>query len=150
VVIAIEVDPRFARDLRSMFAGDPAVRIVEGDARSWPLPREPFRAFGNVPFAITTDLLRRLLDDEACAMTRADLIVQRETARKRVADPPRTVLSLSWGPWWTFAIERHLPHAASVRLPGSTPRSWSSGAENDRCCRSARDPSIDAWSRCSS
>ena len=59
-VIAIEVDPRFARGLRSMFAGDPVVRIVEGDARSWPLPREPFRAFGNVPFAITTDLLRRL------------------------------------------------------------------------------------------
>ena len=115
-VIAIEVDPRFARDLRSMFAGDPAVRIVEGDARSWPLPREPFRAFGNVPFAITTDLLRRLLDDEACAMTRADLIVQRETARKRVADPPRTVLSLSWGPWWTFAIERYLP-ARSFRPP---------------------------------
>ncbi len=109
VVIAIEVDPRFARGLRSMFAGDPVVRIVEGDARSWPLPREPFRAFGNVPFAITTDLLRRLLDDPVGAMTRADLIVQREAALKRVADPPRTVLSLRWGPWWTFAIERYLP-----------------------------------------
>lgn len=115
-VIAIEVDPRFARGLRSMFANDPAVRIVEGDARTWPLPREPFRAFGNVPFAITTDLLRRLLDDSACAMTRADLIVQREAARKRVADPPRTVLSLGWGPWWTFAIERDLP-ARSFRPP---------------------------------
>jgi 23S rRNA (adenine-N6)-dimethyltransferase len=42
-------------------------------------------------------------------MVRADLIVQWEVAQKRVADPPRTVLSLSWGPWWTFAIERYLP-----------------------------------------
>jgi 23S rRNA (adenine-N6)-dimethyltransferase len=115
-VIAIEVDPRFTRSLRSMFAGDPAVRIVEGDARTWPLPREPFRAFGNVPFAITTDLLRHLLDDPVGAMVRADLIVQQEVARKRVADPPRTVLSLGWGPWWTFAIERHLP-ARSFRPP---------------------------------
>jgi 23S rRNA (adenine-N6)-dimethyltransferase len=115
-VIAIEVDPRFARGLRSMFAGDPVVRIVEGDARTWPLPREPFRAFGNVPFGITTDLFRHLLDDPVGAMVRADLIVQREVARKRVADPPRTVLSLGWGPWWTFVIERHLP-ARSFRPP---------------------------------
>jgi 23S rRNA (adenine-N6)-dimethyltransferase len=108
-VIAIEVDPRLARGLRSMFADDPTVRIVETDARSWPLPHEPFRAFGNVPFAITTDLFRHLLDDPNGALIRADLIVQWEAARKRVADPPRTVRSLGWGPWWTFSIERHLP-----------------------------------------
>ena len=115
-VIAIELDPRLTRGLRATFAGAPTVRIVEADARSWPLPREPFRAFGNVPFAITTDLLRHLLDDPFGALTRADLIVQREAARKRVVDPPRTVRTLGWAPWWTFSIERHLP-ARSFRPP---------------------------------
>lgn len=65
--------------------------------------------FGNVPFAITTDLFRHLLDDPLGAMVRADLVVQWEAARKRVADPPRNVRSLGWGPWWTFTIERRIP-----------------------------------------
>jgi 23S rRNA (adenine-N6)-dimethyltransferase len=115
-VIAIELDPRLARGLRSSFALDPSVRVVEGDARSWPLPREPFRVFGNVPFAITTDLFRHLLDDPLGALVRADLVVQWEAARKRVADPPRTVRSLGWGPWWTFAIERRIP-SSNFRPP---------------------------------
>jgi 23S rRNA (adenine-N6)-dimethyltransferase len=108
-VIAIELDPRLARGLRSAFADDPRVRVVGSDARSWPLPREPFRAFGNVPFSITTDLFRHLLNDPRGAMVRADLIVQWEVARKRIADPPRSVLSLGWLPWWTFTIERRIP-----------------------------------------
>jgi len=108
-VVAIELDPRLARALRSAFVSHPHVRIVEGDARSWRLPQEPFRALGNVPFAITNALLRHLLDDPIGTMTRADLIVQRGAAQKRVADPPRSMRSLAWGPWWTFSMERHLP-----------------------------------------
>jgi 23S rRNA (adenine-N6)-dimethyltransferase len=108
-VTAIELDPRLARGLRSTFADVANVRVVEWDARSWPMPREPFRAFGNVPFAITNELLRHLLDDPLGAMTRADLVVQRGAARKRIADPPRSVVSLGWAPWWTFSIERLLP-----------------------------------------
>jgi 23S rRNA (adenine-N6)-dimethyltransferase len=115
-VIAIELDPRLTRALRSSFARASIVRIVEGDARTWPLPREPFRAFGNVPFAITTDLFRHLLDDPLGAMVRGDLIVQWEVARKRTADPPGNLRSLGWGPWWTFTIERRLP-ASSFRPP---------------------------------
>jgi 23S rRNA (adenine-N6)-dimethyltransferase len=109
VVIALELDRRFARQLRAAFASDPVVRIVEGDARSWPLPLEPFRAFGNLPFAITTDLLRHLVDDPLGAMVRADLVVQLEVARKRTQDPPRNVRSLVWGPWWVFTLDRRLP-----------------------------------------
>lgn len=115
-VVAIELDPRLARALRSSFASASIVRIVEGDARTWPLPREPFRAFGNVPFAITTDLFCHLLDDPLGAMVRADLIVQWEAARKRTVDPPRNLRSLGWGPWWMFTIERRLP-ASSFRPP---------------------------------
>lgn len=115
-VIAIELDPRLTRGLRSSFARDPTVTVVEGDARSWPLPREPFRVFGNVPFAITTDIFGHLLDDPLGAIVRADLVVQWEAARKRIADPPRNVRSLEWGPWWTFAIERRIP-SRSFRPP---------------------------------
>jgi len=98
-VVAVELDPSFGKVLRGRFPGPSNVEIVEGDIFQVPLPRAPFRAFGNVPFALTTAILRRLLDDPTAALRRADLIVQYETARKRASVWPSHALSLGWLPW---------------------------------------------------
>jgi 23S rRNA (adenine-N6)-dimethyltransferase len=83
--------------------------VVEADALCVPLPADPHRVFGNVPFNITTALLRRVLDDPASPIAAADLIVQDGLARKRCAMRPCTMLTLSWLPWWRLSIERLLP-----------------------------------------
>ena len=108
-VVAIELDPRLADGLRRRFAGDARVSVIEGDALLVPLPTEPHRVVGNVPFHITTALLRRVLDDPGSPCFAADLIVQAGLARKRCAMRPCTMLSLSWLPWWRLSIERVLP-----------------------------------------
>lgn len=108
-VIAIELDPLLADGLRHRFARESAVVVVEGDALLVPFPNEPHRVAGNVPFQITTALLRRVLDDPESPCTAADLIVQHGLARKRCAMRPCTLLSLSWLPWWRLWIERMLP-----------------------------------------
>ena len=108
-VIAIERDPALARTLRRRFAGISNVEVVHGDGLIVPLPEEPFRVVANIPFGITTGLLRRLLDDPASPLTAADLVVQRAVADKRVRVPPRNLLSLIWGPWWTFGRGQSLP-----------------------------------------
>jgi 23S rRNA (adenine-N6)-dimethyltransferase len=80
--------------------------VVAVDALRFPWPMEPFRAFGNIPFAITTPLLRSLLD--APSLRRADLIVQWAVAVKRSLPKPRNQLNVGWGPWWTFSADVHL------------------------------------------
>ena len=117
-VIAVELDPHLADGLRRRFARDPHVTVVEGDALLVPLPSRPHRLAGNVPFGITTALLRRVLGDPASPCTAADLIVQEGLARKRCAMRPCTMLSLSWLPWWSLSIERLLP-AGSFEPPPS-------------------------------
>lgn len=74
-----------------------------------PLPREAWRAFGNIPFSLTTSILRRLLDDPAAGPEGADLLIQFEAARKRAAAHPGTLLSLGWGPWWELTLARRIP-----------------------------------------
>ena len=108
-VDAIELDGLFVSRLRERFADDPHVRVIRADVRSVRMPQEPFRAFGNIPFGVTNTVLRRLLDDPRAPLTRADLIVQWEAARKRTAPWPSTVLSLRWLPWWELAIVRRVP-----------------------------------------
>ena len=109
-VVAVELDPELAGSLRRRYGGD-HVRVVEADFLTLAPPAEPHRVVGNVPFAITTPILRRLLDDPASALTSADLIVSDGLVRKRAATRPSTLLALRWQPWWRLQAERHLPAA---------------------------------------
>jgi 23S rRNA (adenine-N6)-dimethyltransferase len=81
-VVAVERDPALADRLRARFATWPAVTVVEADVLTTPLPSEPFRVVANIPFGITTKILRRLLEDGG-RLVRADVIVQAEVARWR-------------------------------------------------------------------
>ena len=107
-VVAVERDPVLTQELRRRFAGARTVEVVEGDALLVPMPAQAFRAFGNIPFAVTTPILRRLLDDPMTPLVRADLLVQLEAARKRAAVAPSTLLTLGWAPWWDFTLARRI------------------------------------------
>jgi 23S rRNA (adenine-N6)-dimethyltransferase len=114
-VIAIEVDHRCVARLRA--AAPPNVVVLEADAVTLPLPRTPFRVVANPPFAATSALLHRLLDDAGSGLVRADLVVQWQVARARAraAAGPCDLAAATWGPWWTFRRGRRLP--ASVFRP---------------------------------
>jgi 23S rRNA (adenine-N6)-dimethyltransferase len=88
------------------------------DALHWPLPREPFRVVANPPFAITTQLLARLLDDPVQGPHRCDLILQADVVRKRAQSPPNTLRSAAWAPWWTFEAGPVIPRSAFRPIPG--------------------------------
>jgi 23S rRNA (adenine-N6)-dimethyltransferase len=50
-------------------------------------------------------------------LTRADVIVQCEVARKRATISPSTLLAAQWGPWWEFAFVRRFDASAFVPRP---------------------------------
>ena len=109
-VVAVEIDPELAGPLRRRLGGERVI-VVEADFLTLAPPAEPYRVVGNVPFAITTAILRRLLDDPASRLRRADLIVGDGLVRKRASTRPSTLLALRWQPWWRMDAERHLPAA---------------------------------------
>jgi 23S rRNA (adenine-N6)-dimethyltransferase len=110
-VLAIERDPGLARRLRARFGPESGVTVVEADALETPLPAELFRVVANIPFGITTKLLRRLLCGSS--LVRADLIVQSEVARKRGGARGRgTLLNACWEPWFEFGTGARIPATA--------------------------------------
>ena len=110
-VIAVELDPLLAARLRSRFP-----RVVEADALTVPLPREPFRVVANLPFAVGTSLLRRLLRPEA-ALVSADVIVEWRLAAKRAAVWPSTRLGVEWSAWFQLELVRRLPRCCFAPAP---------------------------------
>ena len=107
-VVAIELDHRLAARLRTRFADAAGVIVLEDDALRATLPEEPFRVIGNVPFDLTTPLLRRLLDDPATPLRRVDVLVQYEVARKRGSVWPTSLRDILWAPWWRIEMARRL------------------------------------------
>jgi 23S rRNA (adenine-N6)-dimethyltransferase len=109
-VVAVELDPVLAARLRERFA-----RVVEGDARSVALPKEPYRVVANLPFDGATTILRRLLDDPN--VVTADVILQWEVATKRAAVWPSTALGVVWGASFELALVRRLPREVFAPPP---------------------------------
>lgn len=108
-VEAIELDGRLTKALRKR-VGD-RVRVVHDDMLRVKLPVEPFSVVANLPFGQTNAVLRLLLDDPRTPLRRADLVVEWGAAVKRSRVWPSTLLGVTWGAWYGFAIGRRLPAA---------------------------------------
>lgn len=114
-VLAVELDAGLANRLRGRW---PNVDVLRADARTVPLPSDPFRVMANLPFDATNEILRHLLDDPRVPLTRADLVVEWGVALKRALPWPSTVNGVVWGAWHTTRVDRRLPRHAFEPPPG--------------------------------
>ncbi|MGD7707284.1 23S ribosomal RNA methyltransferase Erm [Microlunatus sp. Y2014] len=105
---AVEVDPRHVTTLRRRFGR--RVDVVAADIlRHW-APSRPHVVVGNVPFHITTPVMRRLL--RTPHWNQAVLITQWEVARKRAGVGGATLLTAQWWPWFEADLVTRVPSSA--------------------------------------
>lgn len=90
------------------------VRVHRGDLLTERLDR-PVDVVSNVPFGLTTPLLRRLLS--APRWGHALLLLQWEVARKRAAVGGTTQLTAQWWPWYEFGLHDRVPARAFRPVP---------------------------------
>lgn len=107
---AIEIDPRRVAALRRAL---PAVRVEHGDVLTHPLTADVL--VGNVPFHLTTPILRRLLSRRG--WNRAVLLTQWEVARKRAGVGGSTMMTAQAAPWFAFALEGRVPARGFRPMP---------------------------------
>nr|WP_301125438.1 23S ribosomal RNA methyltransferase Erm [Streptomyces cacaoi] len=110
----IEIDGRRAARLRRRTG--PSTTVVHADFLRYALPRAPHVVVGNLPFHLTTAVLRRLL--RAPGWTDAVLLTQWEVARRRAGVGGATMMTAQWWPWFTFRLVERVPAAAFRPRPG--------------------------------
>lgn len=110
---AVETDPSLTSRLRQTLSSD--VTVVNQDFLAWPLPHEPHVVVGNVPFHLTTAILRKLL--HASSWTQAVLLVKWEVARRRAGVGGASMMTAQWWPWVEFSIEGRVPRSAFRPAP---------------------------------
>lgn len=110
---ALELDPVRVAALRRELGR--SVRVVRADALAWRYPAEPHAVVGNVPFHLTTAILRSLLAQRH--WRDAVLLTQWEAARRRCGVGGTSVLTVQWSPWYEFSLDRRVPARAFRPMP---------------------------------
>lgn len=99
---AIDIDEHRVRRLAARL---PSVDVVHADALRHPLHAPTI--VGNIPFHLTTPILRRLLREQR--WERAILLTQWEVARKRAGVGGGTMMTAQHAPWFDFALHGRVP-----------------------------------------
>lgn len=116
-VIALEVDPSLAAELRRRFRSRASVTVLEVDARTWRWPDRPFSVVANLPFSGSRSILAHLLRDPRSSLERADVLVQWEYAKKLTAVWRATLRAAYWQAWFELTIAGRLARSAFSPAP---------------------------------
>lgn len=101
-VIAIEKDQDLLLKLKHRFDQNPKIEIHQGDFLEYRLPQTEYKVFSNIPFNITADIIRKLINTENSPED-TYLIVQEEAAKKFTGFPyagKETLSALLIKPWF--------------------------------------------------
>jgi 23S rRNA (adenine-N6)-dimethyltransferase len=101
-LVAIDIDEHRVRALRRRL---PQVRVEHADALRHPLDSPV--VVGNVPYHVTTPILRRLLGRDG--WQQAILLTQWEVARKRAGVGGGTMMTAQAAPWFAFSLHGRVP-----------------------------------------
>lgn len=108
-VVAVEFEPRMAQKLRENMEKYPNVQVLEGDFLTIPLPKTPYKIFSNIPFHLSSPIVRRLAEaDNPPAATY--FVVQKQFANKLLPSSDRFTgqLGMLIGPIFAVKIRRPL------------------------------------------
>jgi 23S rRNA (adenine-N6)-dimethyltransferase len=81
-VIAIENDIDLAKILRKKFNDSQIVQIVVCDFKYFEFPKNPFKVVSNIPYGITSEILKKLMYENLLNFLGGTIILQSEPAKK--------------------------------------------------------------------
>lgn len=112
-LMAVEIDHASVRHLRERLPR--TVRIEHADVLDRPLPADRRVVVGNLPFHLTTAILRKLLHEPT--WQHAVLLVQWEVARRRAGVGGASMMTAQWWPWIEFDLHGRVPRTAFTPVP---------------------------------
>lgn len=104
-VITYEIDPALSARLAGNLPDN--VRLFAADFLRAQLPKGPYKAFANIPFSITTDILRKLTEGPNPPQA-AWLIMEKGAAMRFCGQGRESTASLMLKPWWEVRIIHRL------------------------------------------
>ncbi len=96
-VTTIEVDKRLLPILQRYIGDTSKLAVINDNALNVPFPTEPYKIVANIPYHITSPLLRHAFLEGTRSPTSLTLLIQREVAEKIADENDRSMLTIIVG-----------------------------------------------------
>ncbi|GIN73753.1 hypothetical protein J14TS2_42280 [Bacillus sp. J14TS2] len=107
-VLAVEIDKRFIAGLERRFADMKQVKPIHQDILKFVLPRKEFVVVSNIPYDITTPIMKKLLNQPQQKLSRALIVMANGAAKGFTSKRIKDVHVLQWRMYFDIRIARYI------------------------------------------
>lgn len=99
-VLAVEYDDKFVEILKGKFNHHPNTKIIHQDILKIHLPNNPFLAVSNIPYSITTPIMKLLLNKPSSGFLRGVIVMEKGAAKRFTSNFVKDAYVISWRMWF--------------------------------------------------
>jgi len=108
-ILAVEHDHKYVNDLQRKFMLRDNVKVIQQDIMEFRLPKKKFVVVSNIPYAITTPILKMLLSNPKSGFQRGVIVMERGAAKRFTAKHFKDSYVLAWRMWFELRLEKSVP-----------------------------------------
>ncbi|NMA85221.1 MAG: 23S ribosomal RNA methyltransferase Erm [Epulopiscium sp.] len=99
-VLAVEYDSKFIAVLKENFDCHSNINIIHQDILKIHLPKEPFVVISNIPYAITTPIMMKLLNNPLNYFQRGVIVMEKGAAKRFTSNYVKDPYVIAWRMWF--------------------------------------------------
>lgn len=108
-VLAVEYDEKFIGILKDKFRDKENTIIIQQDILKLKLPKEDFIVVANIPYAITTPILKKLLNDPVSNFQKGVILMEKGAAKRFTSKFVKDPYVIAWRMWFDLRFEKSVP-----------------------------------------
>ena len=108
MVFAVEYDRKFVEFLKQEFIECPNVKVIQQDILKIHLPKEPFIVVSNIPYAITTPILKMLLNRPTSHLQKGVIVMEKGAAKRFTSSFVKDPYVIAWRMWFDIRYVRDI------------------------------------------
>lgn len=114
-VLAVEYDQKFIKKLKQLEMKNTV--IIEHDILKISLPREHFVVVSNIPYAITTPIMKMLLNNPSSGFQRGVIVMEKGAAKRFTSNFVKDPYIIAWKMWFDIQYVKAISRKNFSPLP---------------------------------
>lgn len=99
-VLAVEYDDKYADYLKRITAHCPNTKVIQQDIMKIILPKGKFVVVSNIPYSITTPIMKLLLSNPSSGLQRGVIVMEKGAAKRFTGEQMKNAYVLLWRMWF--------------------------------------------------
>lgn len=99
-VLAIEYDRKLVEIMKQKTSAHQNTKVIHQDIMSMRLPKEPFIVVSNIPYSITTSIMKKLLSNPASGFQRGVIVMEKGAAKRFTLTSIKDPYVIAWRMWF--------------------------------------------------